>query len=116
MSRDKRMAIEGALLKEALRQPNTDLRWVDGMQNLSDIVTKEGVDLEYFRHYMRTNLLTIQQDEAAVKIKEKRRSQRANRKATKPDKTAEHQARRERTAAGVRFAEEDEVKTFEATK
>eukprot|EP00959_Pyramimonas_sp_CCMP1952_P113554 2373546-Pyramimonas_sp.AAC.1 len=46
LSRDKRMAIEGALLKEALRQSNTELRWVDGMQNLSDILTKEGVDLE----------------------------------------------------------------------
>eukprot|EP00959_Pyramimonas_sp_CCMP1952_P453658 9468585-Pyramimonas_sp.AAC.1 len=65
LSRDKRMAIEGALLKEALRQPNTTLRWVDGLQNLADILTKEGVDLDYFRHYLRTNQITIQQDQAA---------------------------------------------------
>ncbi|CAK0840099.1 unnamed protein product [Prorocentrum cordatum] len=66
LSRDKRMAIEGALLKEALRQPNATLRRVDGLQNLADILTKEGVDLEYFRHYLRTNQITIQQDLAAL--------------------------------------------------
>ncbi|CAK0807109.1 unnamed protein product [Prorocentrum cordatum] len=106
LSRDKRMAIEGALLKEALRQPNTTLRWVDGLQNLADILTKEGVDLDYFRHYLRTNQITIQQDQAAVKIKEKKRSQRAARKSVaKPDRAEADRLRRERSAAGVR--EED---------
>ena len=39
MSKDKRMAIEGALLKETLRSPCTTLRWIDGSQNLADVLT-----------------------------------------------------------------------------
>ena len=40
MSEDKRMAIEGALLKETLRSPFTTLRRTDGSQNLADVLTK----------------------------------------------------------------------------
>ena len=58
LSKDKRMAIEGALLKEALRQPNTYLRWIDGLQNVADILTKEGAELEYFRSFLRTASIT----------------------------------------------------------
>jgi len=46
-SKDKRMAIEGALLKEALRQDNVTLRWIGGSQNIADVLTKAGVDRTY---------------------------------------------------------------------
>jgi hypothetical protein len=102
LSRDKRMAIEGALLKEALRQPNTYLRWIDGLQNIADILTKEGADMEYFRSFLKTGTFTLVQDPTAEKIKERKREQRANRKEKqKVDKSASQQRRREQAAASL---------------
>ena len=43
-SSDKRMAIEGALLRETVRRPHAEVRWIDGEQNLADILTKPRVD------------------------------------------------------------------------
>ena len=102
LSRDKRMAIEGALLKEVLRQPNTYLRWIDGLQNIADILTKEGADMEYFRSFLKTGTFTLVQDPTAEKIKERKREQRANRKEKqKVDKSASQQRRREQAAASL---------------
>ena len=47
MSKDKRMAIEGALLKETLRSPGTTLHWIDDSQNIADVLTKLAVDKAY---------------------------------------------------------------------
>ena len=41
-SSDKRMAIEGALLREAVRLPGAHIRWIDGLQNFADVLTKAG--------------------------------------------------------------------------
>jgi len=102
LSRDKRMAIEGALLKEALRQPNTFLRWIDGLQNIADILTKEGADLEYFRLFLRTGTFTLVQDLIAERIKEKKRAQRASRREKqKVDKSGAQLQRRQQAAASL---------------
>lgn len=38
-SSDKRMAIEGALLRETVKRPGASVRWIDGMQNIADVLT-----------------------------------------------------------------------------
>ena len=39
-SSGKRMAIEGALLRETVRRPGAHVKWIDGMQNIANVVTK----------------------------------------------------------------------------
>ena len=43
-SSDKRMAIEGALLREVVRKPGACTRWIDGQQNVSNVLTKAGAE------------------------------------------------------------------------
>ena len=45
-STDKRMAIEGALLRETVRQPNALVRWIDGVQNIANVLTKANAEKE----------------------------------------------------------------------
>ena len=105
LSRDKRMAIEGALLKETMQQENCELRWIDGTQNLSDILTKDGADLEFFRVCLRTNLLAITQDPRAAAHKKQKAAQRANRKqATAEHTEAQRESRRAQQAARLQAA------------
>ena len=40
ISNDKRMAIEGALLRETVRRKEAFVRWIDGGQNMADVLTK----------------------------------------------------------------------------
>ena len=42
LSSDKRMAIEGALLRETVRKLRAFTRWIDGQQKFSNILTKAG--------------------------------------------------------------------------
>ncbi|CAK0815738.1 unnamed protein product [Prorocentrum cordatum] len=79
-SKDKRMAIEGALLREVLRCENTHLRWIDGSQNIADVLTKLGVDKVYLYKVLREAKWSLVQDPAAAAIKMKRSMQRASRK------------------------------------
>lgn len=43
-SSDKRMAIEGALLRETGRKENPELRWIDGQQSMANVLTKMNTD------------------------------------------------------------------------
>ena len=102
-SRDKRMAIEGALLREAMAQPRTSLKWVDGSQNLADIVTKDHCDLDYFKQHLASNDITWKQSQAAADMKAKKASQRSKRKeAQKEEKEEKHHERRAASAARLR--------------
>ena len=38
------MAIQRALLKEVLREPNTNVRWVNGSQNTAHVLAYQGLD------------------------------------------------------------------------
>ena len=78
--RQKRMAIDGALLKEGMRQPKTELKWIIGLQNISDILTKDGADMEYFRRFLQDNSVSWTQDPASAQIKERKRAARGRRK------------------------------------
>ncbi|CAK0848557.1 unnamed protein product, partial [Prorocentrum cordatum] len=79
-SKDKRMAIEGALLREVLRCENTHLRWIDGSQNIADVLTKLGVDKVYLHKVLREAKWSLVQDPAAAAIKMRKSMQRASRK------------------------------------
>jgi hypothetical protein len=102
MSKDKRMAIEGALLKETLRSPSTTLRWIDGSQNLADVLTKLGVDKSYLFRVLRAAEWSLVQDPAAAASKARKQAQRSVRKADQTSVRDEAKRReRKRRAAQV---------------
>ena len=110
-SKDKRMAIEGALLREALQRPGTVLKWIDGGQNLADVLTKWMLDKTYYRLCMRQAKWCIEQHEAAKEIKCRKQAQRAARKIVLDAATGDKkQQRRAQAAAEARDfpAEESE--------
>ena len=80
-SKDKRMAIEGALLKETLRSASTTLRWIDGSRNIADVLTKMGVDKTYLYKVLREAVWCLVQDRAAAAGKARKQAQRSVRKA-----------------------------------
>ncbi|CAK9044814.1 Retrovirus-related Pol polyprotein from transposon TNT 1-94 [Durusdinium trenchii] len=84
-SSDKRMAIEGALLRETVRQDGAHVRWIDGMQNIADVLTKMGADKTMLREFLRTGKLSLVQNELNRQLKEKKRTERQNRKKVKAE-------------------------------
>ncbi|CAE8678310.1 unnamed protein product [Polarella glacialis] len=103
-SSDKHMAIEGALLRETVRQPNAEVRWIDGLQNIADILTESGADMECFRKVLKECLTSLVQTQASADIKEKNRVRRASRKVVvkaTENKEAKHAERRQKVAAQV---------------
>ncbi|CAK0838030.1 unnamed protein product [Prorocentrum cordatum] len=88
-SKDKRMAIEGALLREVLRCENTHLRWIDGSQDIADVLTKLGVDKVYLYKVLREAKWSLVQDPAAAAINMKKSMQRASRKTAIDTKKTE---------------------------
>ena len=67
-------------MRETLRRPGAEVRWIDGEQNLADILTKRRVDKGLLMEFMRTGLLSLVQTEANKELKEKKRAQRQARK------------------------------------
>lgn len=70
-SKDKRMAIEAALRRETLSKPTAHLWWIDGSQNVADVLTKLNVDESYFLEFLRTATWTLVQDPLAAAAKGK---------------------------------------------
>ncbi len=68
-SKDKRMAIEGAPLRETMRQPRAYARWIDELQNVADMVSRFGADKGYFRKTMRDGRFSLVQDAGCAAIK-----------------------------------------------
>ena len=71
-SSDKRMAIEGALLRETIRRPRAQVRWIDGQQNLADILTKEKADKTVALDYLKDGVISLVQTAENQQVKEKR--------------------------------------------
>lgn len=111
-SSDKRMAIEGALLRETVRRPGAQVRWIDGLQNIAKVLTKHNAEKETLREFLRTGLLTLQQSEQNKQLKEKQREARqARAKAKREDRSLRDQLRKERkklSAPEVKDMSEDE--------
>ncbi len=93
-SSDKRMAIEGALLRETVRRPAAHFRWIDGEQNIADILTKANTDKTSLFEYLRDGKLCLVQTERNRKSKEKKREQRKSRKVVK-DQSGKREAERD---------------------
>ena len=68
-SKDKRMAIEGALLKESLCRPNKELKLIDGTQNIPELLTKRGLDKSYVRKVVEEGRWTCSRDPYVVAVK-----------------------------------------------
>ena len=100
-STDKRMAIEGALLRETVRQEGAAVRWVDGMQNIADVLTKATADKTFLKQFLRDGMISLVQSPENRALKEKKRSERQKRSANskKPEmKLKADDARRQRLA------------------
>ena len=110
-SSDKRMAIEGALLRETVRQDGAHVRWIDGMQNIADVLTKMGADKTMLREFLRTGKLSLVQNELNRQLKEKKRTERQNRKKVKAEdgqKEERQKLRRQKLAAEVKAEQAEE--------
>lgn len=81
-STDKRMAIEGALLRETVRQEGAMIRWVDGMQNIADVLTKAlSADKTFLKQFLRDGMISLVQTPENQALKEKKRDERQKRSA-----------------------------------
>ena len=108
-SSDKRMAIEGALLRETVRKPKSHVRWVDGRQNLANVLTKAGADKSILHQFLRDGLISLVQTEENRLLKEKKRLERQNRKkvvkATGTSEAAKAARRREAVTEAQQVSE-----------
>ena len=86
-STDKRMAIEGALLRETVRKDGASVRWIDGMQNIANVLTKHNAEKDTLREFLRTGMMTLQQSELNKQMKEKQREARQRRSQQKREDT-----------------------------
>lgn len=100
ISTDKRMAIEGALLRETVRQPNAKVRWIDGMQNIANVLTKANTDKTVLQEFLRSGMMTLVQTEENRQLKEKKRLQRQARKIVLD---AQKQQNQQKKVTSVRF-------------
>eukprot|EP00435_Cladocopium_sp_Y103_P025818 s3297_g6.t1 len=100
-STDKRMAIEGALLRETVRQKNAFSRWIDGMQNISNVLTKANAEKDSLREFLRSGMTSLVQTERnkEIKAKKKLERQRRSEKLNKSEKKAEQSALRRKAVA-----------------
>ena len=79
------------------------MRWIDGSQNVSDVLTKLGVDKTYLYKVLREGVWSLVQDPAAAMIKSRKSRQRAVRKdASKDAKEEKKQGMRIQRAELVR--------------
>ena len=94
------MAIEGALLRETVRQPNAKVRWIDGMQNIANVLTKANTDKTVLQEFLRSGMMTLVQTEENRQLKEKKRLQRQARKIVLD---AQKQQNQQKKVTSVRF-------------
>ena len=76
-SSDKRMA--GALFREMVRQPGAHVRWVDGVQNMANVLTKSHAEKETLKTFLREGMIGLTQSEANAPLKLKQRAEMAKR-------------------------------------
>ena len=96
--------------KHVVSKEKTQLRWMVGMQHFSGVSTKDNPDWEYYHRFMQTNTVHLNQDPAAVAIKEPKRTSRAVRKQIvsveqEASKEALETGRRQKVAASLTAAE-----------
>ena len=103
----------GWLLKEhcfarRFAQPGADVKWIDGQQNMSNVLTKSGADKEGLKEFLRDGLIGLTQSEANRRLKAKQQEQRAKRKIVKKaNDGARQQQRRQQLEATIQQLEPD---------
>ena len=105
-SSDKRMAIEGALLRETVRRPNASTHWIDGAQNIANVLTKHGAEKETLREFLRSGKMSFAQTAENKAIKERKRLERQQRKT-------KHDADGQRKVDQARARQQEAVKQAE---
>ena len=67
------------------------MKWVDGMQNIADVLTKANTDKETLRIFMQDGMMNLVQSDENKAMKEKKRPerQRRNEKSEKPQRNKE---------------------------
>eukprot|EP00435_Cladocopium_sp_Y103_P040884 s349_g11.t1 len=106
-STDKRMAIEGALLRETCRKDGAHVRWIDGPQNIANVLTKHNAEKDTLRQFLRDGMMSLQQTEENRKLKEKQRAARQKiSKAKLEDTTEKDKQRQQRRQAAVADVQE----------
>ena len=101
-SSDKRMAIEGALLRETVRKPRSHVRWIDGQQNIANVLTKAGAEKDTLRAFLRDGILSLSQTEENQRLKERKRQERQLRREvvrSSNQKSVQQEARRRAAVA-----------------
>ena len=74
------MAIERALLRETVRRPNASTHWIDGAQNIANVLTKHGAEKDTLRDFLRSGQMSLAQSAENKALKERRRLERQQRK------------------------------------
>ena len=87
-SSDRRMAIEGALLRETVKKPGAFVRWIDGIQNIADVLTKAGADKTLLHEFMKTAKLCLVQTDQNRALKEQKQRERQKRKVKKDESSS----------------------------
>ena len=84
-SRDRRCAVDVAVVRSALRVKNTKLRWVDGArQQLTDSLTKKNGNSDLLRGVLSAGQFAIMEAEEALKMKKEAREERKERSHVHP--------------------------------
>ena len=89
-SSDKRMAIEGALLRETVRKEGADVRWIDGQKNMANVLTKVNTD-KTILICLRDGLFGLTQTDANRQQKFRQQLRRKVRKAKEKNNECENQ-------------------------
>ena len=108
---DKRLAIEGAALRQLLKRGGDDITWIDTSIQLADIMTKE-MSYDFLQKVISSNRYQLKVTQEADDAKRKKREGRTARKeAKKAAKTVEG-----KTTADVdnqNTANDDKVSTMD---
>ena len=73
--RDKRLAIEMLIVRRDLRNQNSELRWVDTRQMLSDPLTKISADCNFLRFVLKKGLLIVVEESNQLMWRKEERMQ-----------------------------------------
>ena len=77
-----------------VKKPGAFVRWIDGMQNIADVLTKAGADKTLLHEFMKTGKLCLVQTDQNRALKEQKQRERQKRKVKK-DESSSKQALRD---------------------
>lgn len=91
------------------------MRWIDGLQNIANVLTKQNAEKDTLRAFLRDGMMSSQQTEQNKQLKDKQREARQKRSQVKSEditlRDQQKVERKQKIAAEVRDAgpSEDEL-------